>query len=152
MQDPITPSPSPTLTPTPTPTATPTATPPDQTPTVTPTTTPPGQTPTPSPTSTGHGESVAWGDANCSGSSDPVDSLLTLRFDAGLSTNTGDCPDIGQVVDVAGASPHPWGDVDCSGEITPVDSLKILRTDAGLEVTQAPDCPPIGSLVALIDA
>ena len=33
----------------------------------------------------------------------PGDSLKILRFDAGLSTNTGDCPDFGQVVDVQDA-------------------------------------------------
>ena len=73
-----------------------------------------------------------------------------MPFDAGLSTNTGDCPDFGQVVDVAFASPHAWGDVDCGGDVTPVDSLKLLRFDAGLSVSQAEDCPLIGSEV-LVD-
>ena len=94
---------------------------------------------------------VVWGDANCSGSADSTDSLLTLRFDAGLGTNTGDCPDFGQVVNVAFASPHPWGDVDCDGDITPVDSLKLLRYDAGLSVAQEVGCPPIGVKVAVVD-
>ncbi len=94
---------------------------------------------------------MVWGDANCSGSADPVDSLLTLRFDAGLGANTGDCPDFGQVVDVALASPHSWGDVDCDGDITPVDSLKLLRFDAGLSVSQEADCPSIGVEVAVGD-
>ena len=76
-----------------------------------------------------------------------MDSLLTLRFDAGLSTNTGECPDLGDIVDVQNASLHPWGDVDCSGEVNPIDSLKLLRFDAGLSVTQAPNCPEIGSAV-----
>jgi hypothetical protein len=97
------------------------------------------------------GESVVWGDGNCSGSADPVDSLLTLRFDAGLSTNTGDCPDFGQVVDVQNASLHPWGDVDCGGDITPVDSLKLLRFDAGLSVSKEADCPAMGAVVQLTD-
>ena len=92
---------------------------------------------------------MAWGDGNCSGSVNPVDSLLTLRADAGLGTNTGDCPDFGQVVDVQNASPHPWGDVDCSGDITPVDSLKVLRHDAGLSVQQDEPCPDIGTLAAI---
>ncbi|MCI0838900.1 MAG: hypothetical protein J4O00_04640, partial [Chloroflexi bacterium] len=91
------------------------------------------------------------GDHNCSGSADPVDSLLTLRFDAGLATNTGDCPDFGQVVDVQNASPHAWGDVDCGGDITPVDSLKLLRYDAGLSVAQADNCPPIGAEVTVVE-
>ena len=109
---------------------------------------------TPSPTGTPPtGDSVAWGDGNCSGTSPgPVDSLLTLRHDAGLSANTGDCPDFGQIVEVANASPHPWGDVDCSGEVNPVDSLKILRFDAGLVVTPTAGCPVIGSLVTIGEA
>ena len=74
--------------------------------------------------------------------------LLTLRFDAGLTTNTGGCPNLGQVVDVQGTSPHPWGDVDCSGEVTPVDSLKLLRFDAALGVMQAAGCPLLGFAVA----
>ncbi len=93
---------------------------------------------------------MAWGDGNCSGSVNPVDSLLTLRADAGLDTNTGDCPDFGQVVDVAFASPHAWGDVDCGGDITPVDSLKLLRFDAGLGVAQEVGCPMIGTEVCVM--
>ncbi len=109
-------------------------------------------TPTPTPTGTPpEGESVVWGDHNCSGSADPVDSLLTLRHDAGLGANTGDCPNMGQVVDVQNASPHPWGDVDCGGEVTPVDSLKLLRFDAGLSVAQASGCPPIGVAVTVTE-
>jgi hypothetical protein len=78
-----------------------------------------------------------------------VDSLLTLRFDAGLSTNTADCPAMGDVVEVGNASPHPWGDIDCSGEVSPVDSLKLLRFDAGLDVAQEQGCPALGSSVLL---
>ena len=115
---------------------------------------PPSPTATPSPTPTATdtpiGDERTWGDHNCSGSADPVDSLLTLRYDAGLSTNTGDCPDFGQVVEVALASPHPWGDVDCGGDVTPVDSLKLLRFDAGLTVSQAQGCPLIGAEVLLV--
>ena len=113
---------------------------------------PPPPTPSPSPTPTPPaGEDRTWGDHNCSGSANPIDSLLTLRHDAGLSANTGDCPDFGQVVDVAFASPHPWGDVDCGGDITPVDSLKLLRYDAGLSVSQADGCPLIGSQVLVTE-
>ena len=106
-------------------------------------------TPSPTPSPTPAPATFVWGDHNCSGSAGPVDSLLTLRFDAGLSTNTGDCPDLGQIVDVQNASPHPWGDVDCGGEVTPVDSLKLLRFDAGLSVSQADDCPEIGASVTI---
>jgi hypothetical protein len=97
---------------------------------------------------------VTWGNANCSGPDhtdppDPVDSLLTLREDAGLSVNTGDCPPLGTTVDVATFSLHILGDVDCSGALNPVDSLKILRFDAGLSVSQEPDCPQIGAPVQI---
>jgi hypothetical protein len=125
-------APTPTNTLTPTMTSTPTSIP-----TATPTLTP-GQ--------------FVWGDNNCSGEADPIDSLLTLRFDAGLSTDTGDCPDLGDVVEVANASPHPWGDVDCGGDVNPVDSLKLLRFDAGLDVAQADGCPDLGSEVTITES
>jgi hypothetical protein len=92
-----------------------------------------------------------WGDHNCSGSVTPVDALLTLRFDAGLSTNTGACPDFGQVVEVLDASPHLWGDVDCSATISPIDALKVLRFDAGLSVSQAGGCPGMGTSIIVIE-
>lgn len=106
----------------------------------------------PGPAEATNAQPVVWGDGNCSGSADPIDSLLTLRFDAGLSTNTGDCPDFGQIVDVQNASPHPWGDVDCANGISPVDSLKLLRHDAGLGVAQQAGCPPMGAEVLISDA
>ncbi len=93
---------------------------------------------------------MVWGDANCSGEADPVDSLLTLRHDAGLGANTGSCPEMGVTVDVQDASLHLWGDVDCGGDITPVDSLKLLRYDAGLSVAQAEGCPLIGSEATIV--
>lgn len=80
-----------------------------------------------------------------------MDSLLTLRFDAGLSANTGDCPNLGEVVEVLNASPHIWGDVDCGGEVTPVDSLKLLRFDAGLPVAQEQGCPGMGTSVMIVE-
>lgn len=92
---------------------------------------------------------LIWGDVNCSGSVDPVDALLTMRFDSGLPTNTGDCPDMGEIVEIVDASRHPWGDVDCSGSANTIDSLKLLRNDAGLGVSQAANCPLIGSEVQL---
>jgi len=95
-------------------------------------------------------QAFIWGDNDCSGSVTPVDSLLTLRYDAGLSADTGDCPDFGQVVDVENASPHPCGDIDCSGAVNPIDSLKLLRHDAGLGVTQEAGCPAINSEVTVV--
>jgi CSLREA domain-containing protein len=137
------------------PTSTPTASPtesgtPSESPTITPTASP---TPSGSPPA---GQTVVWGNDNCSGPDmkdppDPVDSLLTLRHDAGLGANTGDCPAMGEEVDVAAGSLHLWGDVDCSTEIDPVDSLKILRFDAGLSVAQEEGCPPMGSEVTLLE-
>jgi hypothetical protein len=79
-----------------------------------------------------------------------VDALLTLREDAGLPVDTGDCPQLGAEVDVFLASLHIWGDVDCSGALTPVDSLKILRFDAGLSVSQEEDCPLMGAQVTIV--
>jgi hypothetical protein len=99
------------------------------------------------------GQNAFWGDANCSGSADPIDSLLTLRYDAGLSANTGECPLLGEFLDVENASLHQWGDVDCSEFVDPIDSLKLLRDDAGLPVSKAtPSCPDIQSSVVLRDA
>jgi len=131
--------PTPTLTQTPTPTPTPT-------PTATPSATPTGSaSDTPAPSLI-----AAWGDANCSGEADLVDSLLTLREDAGLPVDTGDCPQLGAEVDVLFASLHIWGDVDCSGALNLVDSLKILRFDAGLSVLQEEGCPLIGAQVTIV--
>jgi subtilisin-like proprotein convertase family protein len=146
---------APTATFTPTPTAVPTPTPtPSATPTPSVSGAPTASKPPPTATPTGTpGEgSVVWGDDNCSGSADPVDSLLTLRHDAGLSANTGDCPEMGQLIDAMFASSHPWGDVDCSGGVDPVDSLKILRFDAGLSVGQEAGCPEMGSEVTIIES
>jgi len=80
----------------------------------------------------------------------PVDSLLTLRDDAGLPVETNGCPELQTTVDVLNASLHVWGDVDCGGEMTPVDSLKILRSDVGLSVAQEDNCPLIGSAVQVV--
>ena len=80
-----------------------------------------------------------------------MDSLFVLRGDAGLPTNTGDCPDMGANIEILNASPHIWGDVDCAGGMSPVDSLKILRHDAGLSVAQAEGCPAMGASVTSVE-
>jgi hypothetical protein len=152
-----TPTPSPTPAPTPTPTATAAATPtPASTPTPTGSPSPGTPTPTATPqpteptsTPTGAGQQVAWGDNNCSGDADSIDALLTLRYDADLPTDTGDCPDIGAEVDVQDASQHPWGDLDCSGAVDSVDALKTLRHDAGLDVSRPGGCPDPGESVTI---
>jgi CSLREA domain-containing protein len=142
---PILPAATPTPTPSPSPTATPTATP---TPTPTATPTPTGQpTPTSEPTPTSSPGEFTWGDHNCSGPPpNAVDSLLTLRHDAGLGADTGDCPEFGTALP-AGGPQLLWGDVDCDGTIGAVDALKILRFDAGLSVQQEEGCPEIGDEV-----
>ena len=94
---------------------------------------------------------MTWADNNCSQQVDPVDSLFVLRGDAGLPTNTGECPDMGQTIEVLNASPHIWGDVDCKDGMTPGDSLKILRFDAGLSASQEQPCPAMGSEVLVVE-
>ena len=106
------------------------------------------QAPMPPPSPPG-GQEVVWADNNCSGEVNPVDSLFVLRGNAGLPTNTGDCPGMGAEINVLNASPHIWGDVDCNGAMTPVDSLKTLRHDAGLSASQEPGCPPIATTVTI---
>ncbi|MCI0818203.1 MAG: hypothetical protein J4O14_08025 [Chloroflexi bacterium] len=94
---------------------------------------------------------VIWADNNCKDGVNPVDSLFVLRGDAGLQTDTGDCPDMGQGIEVLNASPHIWGDVDCTGDMSPVDSLKVLRFDAGLSASQEEGCPEMGSSVTITE-
>jgi len=151
-----------TPTPAPSPTAAPSATP----------------TTAPTPTATAApGLDVPFGDVDCSGQVDPsssgsgtagiagvnpIDSLKILRGDAGLSSNTGNCPDLAAIVNIQAAATSgarlgiqgdgldlPWGDVDCGGTMNPIDSLKILRFDAGLGVSQDEVCFDIGSLVTV---
>jgi hypothetical protein len=90
-----------------------------------------------------------WGDNNCSGNADPVDALFTLRYDAGLPTETGECPEMGEEVAIL-TIPNLWGDLDCSDAIDPVDGLKLLRLDAGLDVARPPACPDPGQSVVLL--
>lgn len=120
------------------------------------------ETPTPSPTAAGPTPIVrdlVWGDGQCDEEANPVDSLITLRHDAGLGSSLNGCPPFGTAIEVLSVTPaglgegdgdpQTWGDVDCGGGISPVDSLKILRYDAGLDVSQAPGCPPIGDGVQI---
>ncbi|MEX0682182.1 MAG: hypothetical protein WD904_01345 [Dehalococcoidia bacterium] len=98
---------------------------------------------TPAPTPAHDGK---WGDNNCTQAPpDPVDSLLTLRHDAGLDANTQGCPGIGAELHIA--TVFIWGDVDCNGQVNPVDSLKILRFDAAMGVQQEPGCPAMGAAI-----
>jgi hypothetical protein len=147
------PTPSPTASPTPTPTPSPTATPPvsgsatasvTASPTVTPT---PSASPPTTPTPPNGVERV-WGDVNCNDSPDPVDSLLVLRFDAGLAVNNpqAGCPATGAFLFI-GAQQVRWGNVDCQAGVNPIDSLKILLADAGSPAPQPALCPELGDTV-----
>jgi hypothetical protein len=77
-----------------------------------------------------------------------VDALLTLRFDAGMITETGSCLALGTGVRVEDGV-RMVGDIDCTGAIDPLDGLKLLRYDGGLSVAQEPNCVEIGSLVTV---
>jgi CSLREA domain-containing protein len=120
---------------TPTATATPTVT---KTPTVTPTATSAPTSPTASPP-----PGLPFGDVDCSGGVNSVDSLKLLRFGSGLAYAQNEpCPDIG-----AGVLPNGeiQGDVDCTNAVNSVDSLKLLRFTSGLAYAQTEPCPDIGS-------
>lgn len=89
------------------------------------------------------------GDLDCDGSVNPIDSLLLLRHDAGLSVNLpSGCQTIGSTVGSAARSPaavHPKGDMNCNGSVNPIDSLLLLRHDAGLNVNLPAGCDAIGT-------
>lgn len=98
---------------------------------------------------------LVWGDVDCSGQANPVDTLALLRSDAGLAVTKAhpSCPGIGSSVAFTQASPAGqlvWGDVDCGGDVSPIDAVKVLRADAALHVDQAAGCPAIGSDVGEI--
>jgi hypothetical protein len=81
-----------------------------------------------------------WGDSDCSGVVNAVDSLATLRWKAGLSyISAPGCPEIGIPM-----LPTVWGDVDCSGVVNAVDSLTIQRWKVSLPINQTQPCPVIG--------
>lgn len=127
------PTPVPTDTPTPSPTAT----------------TGPSASPTPSATATAAPVQLIWADANCLNGISPVDSLIVLRADAGLSVLQGSpCAPLGDVGLFDGIS-RTWGDFDCDLSMSPIDSLKILQYDSGFQPIQTGDCPAFGDLVTL---
>jgi hypothetical protein len=107
-----------------------------------------GAPPTPTPAPTPPGTQRTFGDINCNGPADSVDSLVIQRDLASLPiSQTQPCPGIGEIVDIQDASKHPWGDVDCDGDVDTVDSLKLLRFVAALSVQQEEGCPEIGATV-----
>jgi hypothetical protein len=90
-----------------------------------------------------------WADGDCSGSVSPVDSLKTLKTDAGVppTQTVAGCPAWGSNVTVNGITVK-WGDVNCNGSVSPVDSLLVLKTDAGVPPAQTvANCPALGSTV-----
>ncbi|HEY5624965.1 MAG TPA: hypothetical protein VIT93_00600 [Dehalococcoidia bacterium] len=92
-----------------------------------------------------------WGDSDCGGAVDPIDSLKTLRYDAGLSVSqAAGCPLIASNVSVDG-TPRLWNDINCGGSVDPIDSLLTLRFDAGLPVSQAAGCPGVATTVTVSD-
>ncbi len=133
----VSPTPVPTDTPTPSPTTSPTPT------------NGPTPSPTPSATTTLAPVQLIWADANCLDGINPVDSLIVLRADAGLSVTLGSpCAPLGDFGLFDGVS-RMWGDFDCDLSLNPIDSLKILQYDSGFEPIQTGDCPAFGDLVTL---
>ncbi len=102
------------------------------------------------------GQPHYWGDVQCDGDIDPVDALMILRWDAGLSvTQSSPCPTFGNNV----IAEWPWplyltveafADVNCSGSINSTDALAIQRADAGLPYAEwCPPANPIGLLIGI---
>lgn len=118
---------------------------------------PNGETPTPALANGAinivevQGTARVWGDVDCNGSVNPVDSLKILRADAGFSdTPPTGCPAFSSTIAVTGFSAATkWGDGDCNGSVNPVDSLKTLRADAGFSDTPAANCPALKANVTV---
>jgi len=65
-------------------------------------------------------ESILQGDVDCGGNVTPVDSLKTLRHDAGLSVLQDEpCPDIATVIPTGEGVPGPQGPQEPQGEQGP---------------------------------
>lgn len=92
---------------------------------------------------------MVWGDANCDGVFNAIDSLLALLNHASLHKTHVGCPRAGQTVFIDGV-PYVWGDIDCSGDAGPLDTLEWLRRVAGFaRATPIPDCPEEGETVVV---
>ena len=84
-----------------------------------------------------------FGDVDCNGTVNSIDSLKVLRYGSGLDySQTEPCEDIGTETLANG---EIQGDVDCSKAVSSVDSLKVTRYAAGLAYSQSEPCPDIGS-------
>ena len=78
-------------------------------------------------------ESIIQGDVDCGGNVTPVDSLKTLRHDAGLTVQQDEpCPDIGTVIPTGEGVPGPQGPQGDEGPAGPQGPAGI----SGYEILQ----------------
>jgi hypothetical protein len=101
-------------------------------------------------------QTFLWGDVDCDGQVNPIDSLKILRHDAGLEVQQpAGCPNVGELLFWTGIFPAAgpagvgelgvgWGDHDCNESADPIDALRGLRYDAGFPVTPVQGCPDLG--------
>lgn len=84
-------------------------------------------------------ESILQGDVDCGGDVTPVDSLKTLRHDAGLSVQQNEpCPDIATVIPTGEDVPGPQGPQGPQGEVGPAGP----QGEPGPAGTQGNEGPP----------
>jgi hypothetical protein len=146
----ITPSPvpTPTGTPTPIPTDLPLC---DVLPPLTPA---PGcagtPTPTKTPTRSPLFQTLYWGDLDCSGAVNALDSLVALALtEAFAPRQTTPCPRLGEGVMVGGQL-RGWGFIDCAGISIYYPAMDLLLHAAGLDYARTADCPDAGDLVEVV--
>jgi hypothetical protein len=84
-----------------------------------------------------------FGDVDCSGTINSIDSLKISRYTSSLSYAQNEpCKDIGKKL----PNGVRQGDVDCNDAINSIDALKLSRYVANLSYGQSEPCPDIGSL------
>lgn len=73
------------------------------------------------------GQTIAWGDGDCSGAVAPRDGQadLTVFLSKTPLTQTEPCPDLGATVTIGGVS-YVWGDWDCNAAVAPRDGQAVL--------------------------
>jgi hypothetical protein len=100
----------------------------------------PSPTPSPSPGPSPTPPPLIWGDVDCSGAVNAIDSLATQRWKVGLPYNSAPgCPQIGVPL-----LPTLWGDTNCDSAVNAIDALALQRWKVGLPVNQTQPCPVIG--------